>query len=261
MVISYYNSVEHGQTSSVISSLDSASNSGDTTDNITNNTKPNILVSNVEGNAAVEIYTWSDDASADNLIQESELTLRGFKQNGTSVGGVTVSWGSNSNTSPTHFNDNYVPTLTIDTDALSDGTYYFTSRVVDFVGNTSQFTPVSQVVINTQATDTITLEANTNIITTSTSGVNYINKTNLAKDADNNLVTLSNPSGLSDVGYADIQASTITCTDLADTDFGNTDIPTTETTTLTDGSSYKVCARAEVQISHLLIYLLRTIKT
>ena len=53
------------------------------------------------------------------------------------------------------------------------------------------------------------------------------------------------PSGLSDVGYADIQASTITCTDLADTDFGNTDIPTTETTTLTDGSSYKVCARAE----------------
>ena len=120
----------------MISSLDSASNSGDTTDNITNNTKPNILVSNVEGNAAVEIYTWSDDASADNLIQESELTLRGFKQNGTSVGGVTVSWGSNSNTSPTHFNDNYVPTLTIDT------MYYFTSRVVDFVGNTSQFTPV-----------------------------------------------------------------------------------------------------------------------
>ena len=76
---------------------------------------------------------------------------------------------------------NYTPTLTIDTTELSDETYYFTSRVVDFVGNTSPFTPVSSVVINTTATDTITLEANTNVITTSNS-VNYINKTNQLKD-------------------------------------------------------------------------------
>ena len=155
-----------------------------------------------------------------------------------------MSWGNNINTNTITYTPtiNNIPT---DNELSIDGTYYFTSRVVDFVGNTSQFTPVSQVVINTQATDTITLEANTNIITTSTSGVNYINKTNLAKDADNNLVTLSNPSGLSNVGYADIQASTITCTDLLDTDFTNTDIPTTETTSLTDGDSHKVCARAE----------------
>ena len=84
----------------------------------------------------------------------------------------------------------------------------------------------------------------TNVITTSNS-VNYINKTNQLKTTNNNLVTLSNPSGLSNVGYADIQASTITCTDLLDTDFTNTDIPiTTNTTSLTDGDSHKVCARA-----------------
>ena len=60
MVISYYNSKTYEQDFPVLPSLDSASNSGDTADNITNNTKPNILVSNVEGDAAVEIYTWSD---------------------------------------------------------------------------------------------------------------------------------------------------------------------------------------------------------
>ena len=230
-VISYYNSKTYEQDFPVIPSLDSASNSGDTADNITNNTKPNILVSNVEGDAAVEIYTWDDttNGNSDGLIQESELTLRGFKQNGTSVGGVTVSWGSNSNTSPTHFNDNYVPTLTIDTTELPDETYYFTARAVDFVGNKSPFTPVSQVVINTQATTVNSIELSPNTYP-SQFGSSELSD-NITKESDIRL-TVCVESG-----------STLTLKDELDTTINSTiteDTADTATCTVTGDSKFTI---------------------
>ena len=230
-VISYYNSKTYEQDFPVLPSLDSASNSGDTADNITNNTKPNILVSNVEGDAAVEIYTWDDttNGNSDGLIQESELTLRGFKQNGTSVGGVTVSWGSNSNTSPTHFNDNYVPTLTIDTTELPDETYYFTARAVDFVGNKSPFTPVSQVVINTQATTVNSIELSPNTYP-SQFGSSELSD-NITKESDIRL-TVCVESG-----------STLTLKDELDTTINSTiteDTADTATCTVTGDSKFTI---------------------
>ena len=55
-VISHYNSIEDTQTSSVLPSLDSASNSGDTTDNITNNTKPNICFKRRRSGSSRDIH-------------------------------------------------------------------------------------------------------------------------------------------------------------------------------------------------------------
>ena len=222
MVISHYNSIEDTQTSSVLPSLDSASNSGGTTDNITNNTKPSILVSNVEGNAAVEIYTWSDDASADNLIQESELTLRGVTQNSsTSAADVTASWENNIT--------NYTPTLTIDATELPDETYYFTARVVDFVGNTSPFTPVSQVVINTQATTVNSIELSPNTYP-SQFGSSELSD-NITKESDIRL-TVCVESG-----------STLTLKDELDTTINSTiteDTADTATCTVTGDSKFTI---------------------
>ena len=256
--ISYYNSAASIQTTFVLPSLDSVTdgnNSGDTTDNITNNTQPNIIVSNVESLAAVEIYTWVDDSSDDGVVQESELILRGFAQNTDTnlpVVDLTVSWGKNSNTTPNNFDANYAPTQSINTTALLDGTHYFTARVVDFVGNISPYTPVTDVEIITTTTDTITLEANPNVITT-TNDVNYLNRVNEDKGTDNDLVRLSSSSTLSNVEYTGLQFISTDCATPDDSEFTTT-IPTTlATSTANDGLSFRICARAD-DIHHNTVY-------
>ena len=70
--ISYHNSKAAEQTPVVVSV-----NSGGF---VTNDITPNITPINIEEGAFVEVYTWSDDASADGLVQASELTLHGVTQ-------------------------------------------------------------------------------------------------------------------------------------------------------------------------------------
>ena len=97
---------ETSQTNSVFTSLHS--DTGTPGDKITNDITPDILVSNIESNAVVEIYTWDDDSSADKVVQESELTLRGVTQSAETTAtpyasSTQVLWGGTKN--------DYTPTI------------------------------------------------------------------------------------------------------------------------------------------------------
>ena len=159
--VSYHNSKAAEQTPVAVSV-----NSGGY---VTNDITPNITPTNIEEGAFVEVYTWSDDTSADGLVQASELTLHGVTQ---FTAGVTdVLWGSEVTNYTTSENK------TIDsTDLVDNTTYKFVVRVVDLAGYVSSFTPPVDIKVDTAET-LIEFTANTNLIYTNPhTSINYINK-------------------------------------------------------------------------------------
>ena len=158
----YYSS-NSSQASGVFASLDFDSDSGTKGDSITNNTIPTFSVTNVEGNNSVVLLsTWDDDddtyGNSDGLVQASELIVRGVAQNtGSSAGDIDVAWGASV--------AGYTPPLTfagVNSGNLISGDHYFTANIVDYVGNTSVYTPLTKINISTTNPTVSSIELTTN---------------------------------------------------------------------------------------------------